>query len=81
MSTETCQQRNMRMGWGCKCHGETFCPDEICVGYEDDVPVYVKKNSSEGRAALAALLDKEKSDEDTILAHADRIRAVRAANC
>jgi hypothetical protein len=42
---ETCEQRNMRMEWGCKCHGMTFCPDLVCVGYEDDVPVYVRKNS------------------------------------
>lgn len=40
---ETCQQRNMRMGWGCKCHDETFCPDEICVGFENDVPIFERK--------------------------------------
>jgi len=40
---ESCQQRNMRMGWGCKCHGETFCPDLVCVGYEDDVPVFERR--------------------------------------
>lgn len=42
---ETCQQRNMRMGWGCKCHGETFCPDEVCIGYENDVPIYVRRDA------------------------------------
>jgi hypothetical protein len=35
----------------CKCHGKTFCPDEICIGYEDDVPIYVRKDSPEGLAA------------------------------
>lgn len=40
---ESCQQRNMRMGWGCKCHGETFCPDLKFVGYEDDVPVFERR--------------------------------------
>lgn len=38
---ETCERRNMRMGWGCKCHGETFCPDLRFSHYEDDVPVFV----------------------------------------
>lgn len=40
---ENCEQRNMRMGWGCKCHGMTFCPDLKFVGYEDDVPVFVRR--------------------------------------
>lgn len=53
MTDETCQQRNMRMGWGCKCHGETFCPDEICVDMVDDVPVFANRHSAEGRAAVA----------------------------
>jgi hypothetical protein len=48
---ETCQQRNMRMGWGCKCHGETFCPDLVCIDLEDDVPVFVRKDSFEGKRA------------------------------
>jgi hypothetical protein len=34
----------------CDCHGTTFCPDEICIGYEDDVPVYVRRDSPEGLA-------------------------------
>lgn len=51
--TETCQQRNMRKGWGCRCHGETFCPDLICIGMEDDVPVFVRRDSAEGMAAAA----------------------------
>lgn len=37
---ETCEQRNMRVGWGCKCHGMTFCPNLRFVGYEDDVPIF-----------------------------------------
>ena len=37
----------------CKCHDATFCPDEICIGYEDDVPVFVRRDSDEGRAAAA----------------------------
>lgn len=51
--SETVQQRNMRMGWGCQCHGETFCPDLICIDMEDDVPVFVRRDSEEGIAALA----------------------------
>jgi Rieske Fe-S protein len=43
--------RNKLNGWGCKCHGMTFCPDKVCVGYENDVPVYVDRNSPEGRKA------------------------------
>lgn len=39
---------------GCKCHGATFCPDLICIGYEDDVPVYVRRDSADGVAALAS---------------------------
>lgn len=50
-SEETVQQRNMRMGWGCRCHGQTFCPDLVCIGYEDDVPMYVRKDSELGRRA------------------------------
>jgi hypothetical protein len=38
---ESCDDRNKRMGWGCKCHGMTFCPDLTCVGYDDGVPVFV----------------------------------------
>lgn len=34
---------------GCKCHGQTFCPDLICIGYDDDVPVFVRRDSPEGR--------------------------------
>lgn len=40
---ETCEQRNMRMGWGCKCHGETFCSDYEFAYYEDDQPVFRRK--------------------------------------
>lgn len=40
---ETCEQRNMRMGWGCKCHGATFCPDSEFSHYENDQPVYRKR--------------------------------------
>lgn len=42
---ESCQQRNKRMGWGCSCHGETFCPDLVCVGYEDDQPIFERRKS------------------------------------
>jgi hypothetical protein len=38
---------------GCSCHGETFCPDLIGVGYEDDIPIFVRRDSPEGRAAVA----------------------------
>ncbi len=44
-SNESCEDRNKRMGWGCKCHGQTFCPDLVCVGYEDDVPVFERRQS------------------------------------
>ena len=42
-SHESCEDRTKRMGWGCKCHGMTFCPDLVCVGYEDDVPVFERR--------------------------------------
>jgi hypothetical protein len=41
---ETAQERNMRMGWGCRCHGETFCPDLTFSHYEDDQPVFHRKS-------------------------------------
>jgi hypothetical protein len=41
--TETPQQRNMRMGWGCACHGATFCPGKTFSHYEDDQPVFKDK--------------------------------------
>jgi len=37
----------------CKCHNQTFCPDEICIGYEDDVPIFVRRDSTEGLLAVA----------------------------
>lgn len=40
---ESCEERNMRMGWGCSCHGMTFCPDLQFSHYEDDVPVFKEK--------------------------------------
>lgn len=47
--SDTVQERNKKMGWGCKCHGETFCPDLLFVGYFDDVPQFVHKDSLEGK--------------------------------
>ncbi len=41
--SETPEDRNMRMGWGCPCHGATFCPDTQFSHYDDDVPVFVNK--------------------------------------
>lgn len=41
---ESCEQANIRMGWGCKCHGMTFCPDLKFVGYDEDVPVFERKD-------------------------------------
>jgi hypothetical protein len=41
-----------RVSGGCSCHGATFCPDLIWVGYEDDVPVFVRRDSEEGKAAV-----------------------------
>ncbi len=52
MNDETCQQRNMREGWGCKCHGRTFCPDLVFVGYEDDQPVFAQRDSAEARESV-----------------------------
>lgn len=52
MTAETCEQRNMRMGWGCKCHGKTFCPDLVCIELENDVPIFVRRDSEEAHAAL-----------------------------
>lgn len=37
----------------CKCHNATFCPDEICIGFEDDLPIYVRRDSIQGRRAIA----------------------------
>lgn len=42
----------MTYGSGCKCHGVTFCPDLICVGMEDDQPIFARKDSPEGIAQL-----------------------------
>lgn len=44
----------MTYATGCRCHGATFCPDLICIGYEDDVPVYVRRDSPAGKIALAS---------------------------
>jgi hypothetical protein len=44
----------MSYATGCRCHGATFCPDLICVGYEDDVPVFVRRDSPTGQLAIAA---------------------------
>ncbi|TIR87394.1 MAG: hypothetical protein E5X05_01480 [Mesorhizobium sp.] len=41
--SETPEERNMRMGWGCACHGQTFCPNLRFSHYEDDVPVFDKR--------------------------------------
>ena len=37
----------------CACHGTTICPDEIFLGYENDVPIYVRRDSQEGTAEIA----------------------------
>jgi len=42
---ETVEERNKREGWGCKCHGMTFCPDLVFVGYDDDQPVFKRKDN------------------------------------
>lgn len=41
--SETPDERNMRMGWGCACHGATFCPNLRFSHYDDDVPVFDKR--------------------------------------
>ncbi len=40
---ETPEMRNMRMGWGCSCHGATFCPNLRFSHYDGDVPVFASK--------------------------------------
>lgn len=40
---------------GCKCHGATFCPDLICVDMVDDVPVFARRDSPEGKAQAERL--------------------------
>ncbi len=53
MTEEHDNQNPVRSGyWGCSCHSMTFCPDLVCVGYEDDQPVYVPKRAPK-RAALS----------------------------
>lgn len=37
---------------GCACHGKTFCPDLICVDIEDDVPVFARRDSPEGKRTI-----------------------------
>jgi hypothetical protein len=37
----------------CQCHNTTFCPDLICVGSDDDVPIFARRDSPEGLAAIA----------------------------
>lgn len=40
----------------CKCHpNSTFCPDLVCIDFEDDVPVFVHRNSAEGKEAVARM--------------------------
>ena len=63
----------------CKCHNTTFCPDEIFIGYEDDVPVYVKRDSKLGRQAIKMQAKRERERQDAVLAEADAIRAQRTA--
>ena len=70
-------ERTWEVGWGCKCHRVTFCPDEICIGYEDDVPVYVRRDSKLGRQAIKFQAKKEREREDKVLAEAKAIRARR----
>ena len=40
---------------GCLCHGATFCPDLECIGYEDDVPIFVRKESLDKQREYAKL--------------------------
>jgi hypothetical protein len=36
----------------CVCHDMTFCPDLVCIGYEDDVPIYVPRTRENNAIAL-----------------------------
>lgn len=46
----------------CKCHPDgTFCPDMICVDFVDDVPVFERRDTPEGKAAVARLEAAEKA--------------------
>jgi hypothetical protein len=48
---------------GCECHGATFCPDLICIGYDSDVPIYVRKDSPGGQAQLAWEAKRGEADD------------------
>ena len=41
---EALADHNIRMGFGCTCHGKTFCPDLTFVGYDNDVPIFQRKD-------------------------------------
>lgn len=45
----------------CSCHGETFCPDLICVDMVDDQPVFARRDSPEGIAAAERLVRTEEA--------------------
>jgi hypothetical protein len=59
---------------GCKCHGTTFCPDLICIGMDDDVPVFVRRDSEEGRAAVAYQAERKEREQTEV----ERLRAALA---
>lgn len=40
----------------CTCHPDkTLCPDMICVDFEDDVPIFARRDSPEGIAMAKAV--------------------------
>lgn len=57
----------------CKCHpNQTFCPDLVCVDMEDDVPIFARRDSPEGREAIARMkVLEEARDRETF----DKLKA------
>ena len=56
----------------CKCHPDkTFCPDMICVGFEDDIPIFERRDSPEGIAAAAL---RERAEEKRDRAEYERLK-------
>lgn len=53
----------MSYAMGCRCHGATFCPDLICIGYDEDVPIYVRRDGPDGKVALASRQEAEEQHD------------------
>ena len=45
----------------CKCHpNSTFCPDMICIDMIDDVPIFARKDSPEGKEMIRRIEEGER---------------------